>query len=295
MANKKVVFRVFTIKNEELTLIESDLRERLKLKLAGTTVQNRLKNAKDDDDSIQDLLSSYAPAGATDADYLYGTIMQLKAASHISALPDNFLQMSSLSESELQAIPGMEGKKVCSRLYHFLVKGNLLITDLQQNCTISCFSNYLEKLLPEKKYGFVPTISNRDIKLCNLVHVTFSDTFNEPDQEFTIKNPVMKLIKMMSPEVKGLNKILSNKMVKAKMSLDFARPKGMSEDDYAMKLGSLLAPVQDLSFVQFTMNNGLKVYGNDLAYTKRVTLEDDVINDMTYIRAMKAIVEELNP
>jgi hypothetical protein len=43
------------------------------------------------------------------------------------------------------------------------------------------------------------------------------------------------------------------------------------------------------------MNNGLKVYGNDLAYTKRVTLEDDVINDMTYIRAMKAIVEELNP
>ena len=177
MARKKVVFRAFTIKNEALTQVESDLESRLKAKLANTTVENRLKNVVDGDDTVKDLLSSYAPAANTQADYSYGTVMQLKPAKEIKSLPENYLQMTFLNENQLSEIAEIAGKTICSRIYHFLIKGNFLITDLKDSSTISVFNNYLSKLLPEKRYGFIPTISNNNIKLSNIVHVLFSDNF----------------------------------------------------------------------------------------------------------------------
>lgn len=294
MARKTVIFRAFVIKNEDLTHDEADLEVQLKSKLANTTVENRLKNVSDDNDKVKDLLSSYAPAANTQADYLYGTVMQLKPAREISALPDDYLQKPSLNENELMEIVEIEGKTICSRIYHFMVKDKYLITDLKDTSTISVFGNYISKLLPEKRYGFVPAISDKNLKLSNIVHVVFSDNFDNQAGEMTIKNPVMKLIKKMSPQVRGLNKIMENKLVRAKMTIDFARPKNVTKDDYARQLGALLAPVQDLSFVQFTMNNGQQIYGHELAFSKRITLEADIINDVTYIEAMKGVVSELS-
>ena len=294
MARKTVVFRVFVIKNEDLTHEEADLEAQLKAKLANTNVEDRLKNVSDDNDKVKDLLSSYAPAANTQGDYLYGTVMQLKPAREISALPDDYLQKPSLNENELREIVEIAGKTICSRIYHFLIKNKYLITDLKDTSTISVFSNYISKLLPEKKYGFVPAISDKNLKLSNIVHVVFSDNFDNQSGEMTIKNPVMKLIKKMSPQVRGLNKIMENKLVRAKMTIDFSRPKNVTKDDYARQLGALLAPVQDLSFVQFTMNNGQQIYGHELAFSKRITLEADIISDITYIEAMKGVVSELS-
>lgn len=294
MARKTVVFRAFVIKNEDLTHEETDLEVQLKAKLANTTVENRLKNVSDDNDKIKDLLSSYAPAANTQGDYLYGTVMQLKPAKEISALPDDYLQKPYLNENELMEIVEIAGKTICSRIYHFLIKDKYLITDLKDTSTITVFSNYISKLLPEKKYGFVPAISDKNLKLSNIVHVVFSDNFDNQSGEMTIKNPVMKLIKKMSPQVRGLNKIMENKLVRAKMTIDFSRPKNVTKDDYSRQLGALLAPVQDLNFVQFTMNNGQQIYGHELAFSKRITLEADIISDITYIEAMKGVVSELS-
>jgi len=294
MARKTVVFRAFVIKNEDLTHEEADLEAQLKAKLANTNVEDRLKNVSDDNDKVKDLLSSYAPAANTQGDYLYGTVMQLKPAREISALPDDYLQKPSLNENELREIVEIAGKTICSRIYHFLIKDKYLITDLKDTSTISVFSNYISKLLPEKKYGFVPAISDKNLKLSNIVHVVFSDNFDNQSGEMTIKTPVMKLIKKMSPQVRGLNKIMENKLVRAKMTIDFSRPKNVTKDDYARQLGALLAPVQDLSFVQFTMNNGQQIYGHELAFSKRITLEADIISDITYIEAMKGVVSELS-
>ena len=294
MARKTVVFRAFVIKNEDLTHEEADLEAQLKAKLANTNVEDRLKNVSDDNDKVKDLRSSYAPAANTQGDYLYGTVMQLKPAREISALPDDYLQKPSLNENELREIVEIAGKTICSRIYHFLIKDKYLITDLKDTSTISVFSNYISKLLPEKKYGFVPAISDKNLKLSNIVHVVFSDNFDNQSGEMTIKNPVMKLIKKMSPQVRGLNKIMENKLVRAKMTIDFSRPKNVTKDDYARQLGALLAPVQDLSFVQFTMNNGQQIYGHELAFSKRITLEADIISDITYIEAMKGVVSELS-
>ena len=71
------------------------------------------------------------------------------------------------------------------------------------------------------------------------------------------------------------------------------RPKKMDPEVYAKKLGAILAPIQDLDCVYFTLNNGMKLLGSDLVFTHKETLEDDVITPITYIRSMCAVLDTI--
>ena len=93
MAKKNVTYRVFIIKNEELTHDAIDLKDVLRTKLANSNVERRLIPVKEGDDSEKDLLGAFAPASIEeDAEYVYGVMMRLKPAKEFEALPDNFEQ-----------------------------------------------------------------------------------------------------------------------------------------------------------------------------------------------------------
>ena len=94
-------------------------------------------------------------------------------------------------------------------------------------------------------------------------------------------------------KVKKLSEIMDSNMVSAHMVLNFERPKKMEPEVYAKKLGAILAPIQDLDCVFFTLNNGMKLLGSDLVFTHKETLEDDVITPMTYIRSMRAVLDTI--
>ena len=110
---------------------------------------------------------------------------------------------------------------------------------------------------------------------------------------FSLKKIVKGAIKFISPEVKKLSEIMESNMVSAHMILNFERPKKMAPEVYAKKLGAILAPIQDLDCVYFTLNNGMKLLGSDLAFTHKETLEDDVITPITYIRSMRAVLDTI--
>ena len=60
MAKKNVTYRVFIIKNEELTHDATDLKDVLRTKLANSNVERRLIPVKEGDDSEKDLLGAFA-------------------------------------------------------------------------------------------------------------------------------------------------------------------------------------------------------------------------------------------
>ena len=62
MAKKNVTYRVFIIKNEELTHDATDLKDVLRTKLSNSNVERRLIPVKEGDDSEKDLLGAFAPA-----------------------------------------------------------------------------------------------------------------------------------------------------------------------------------------------------------------------------------------
>ena len=299
MAKKNVTYRVFIIKNEELTHDATDLKDVLRTKLANSNVERRLIPVKEGDDSEKDLLGAFAPASnVEDAEYVYGVMMRLKPAKEFRALPDNFEQLVELPETDLLELQEVEGKTICSNLYHFMIRGKYLITDLPQIQTITGFQKYLSKLLVNRTYGFAPYLMRKDLKLKDISTVTFKDPLRPTPQDegenmFSLKNIVKGAIKFISPEVKKLSEIMDSNMVSAHMVLNFERPKKMEPEVYAKKLGAILAPIQDLDCVYFTLNNGMKLLGSDLVFTHKETLEDDVITPITYIRSMRAVLDTI--
>ena len=299
MAKKNVTYRVFIIKNEELTHDATDLKDVLRTKLANSNVERRLIPVKEGDDSEKDLLGAFAPASnVKDAEYVYGVMMRLKPAKEFRALPDNFEQLVELPEADLLELQEVEGKTICSNLYHFMIRGKYLITDLPQIQTITGFQKYLSKLLVNRTYGFAPYLMRKELKLKDISTVTFKDPLRPTPQDegenmFSLKKIVKGAIKFISPEVKKLSEIMESNMVSAHMVLNFERPKNMAPEVYAKKLGAILAPIQDLDCVYFTLNNGMKLLGSDLVFTHKETLEDDVITPITYIRSMCAVLDTI--
>ncbi len=299
MAKKNVTYRVFIIKNEELTHDATDLKDVLRTKLANSNVERRLIPVKEGDDSEKDLLGAFAPASnVEDAEYVYGVMMRLKPAKEFRALPDNFEQLVELPEADLLELQEVEGKTICSNLYHFMIRGKYLITDLPQIQTITGFQKYLSKLLVNRTYGFAPYLMRKELKLKDISTVTFKDPLRPTPQDegenmFSLKKIVKGAIKFISPEVKKLSEIMDSNMVSAHMVLNFERPKKMDPEVYAKKLGAILAPIQDLDCVYFTLNNGMKLLGSDLVFTHKETLEDDVITPITYIRSMCAVLDTI--
>ena len=101
MERKKVTYRVFTIQNASLSHDALDLKDELRTGLAKSKIEHRLIPVNEDDDSINDLLSSFAPAtDAADSGYFYGVMMRLKPAKEIKALPDDYMKLPELSEAQ---------------------------------------------------------------------------------------------------------------------------------------------------------------------------------------------------
>lgn len=299
MARKNVTYRVFVIKNEELTSVATDLKDVLRKRLVNSNVERRLIPVKEGEDAENDLLGAFAPASnAPDAGYVYGVMMRLKPAKEFKALPDDFEKLLELPEADLLELKQVDGKTICSNLYHFMVRGKYLITDLPQIQTITGFQRYLSKLLENRTYGFTPYLMRKALKLNDVSMVTFKDALktipqDEPEKKFSLKKIAKQAIKFISPQVERLGDIMGANMVTAQMVLNFERPKKMPPEVYAKKLGAILAPIQDLDCVYFTLNNGMKLLGSDMIFTHKESLEDDIITPITYIRSMSAVLDTL--
>lgn len=298
MERKKVTYRVFTIQNTSLSHDASDLKDELRARLAQSNIEHRLIPVNEDDDSINDLLSSFAPAtGVADSGYFYGVMMRLKPAKEIKALPDDYMKLPELNEAQLKEIQEVAGKTVCSGIFHFLIMRTFLITDLPQIQTISGFEKYINRFLGDAQYYFRPYLHHKDLRLNDISKVVFKETFASMSQNdrnpVSIQQPVKKLFRYISPEVKSLNKIFESNIVSANMVISFEKPRKMTQQDYNKQLSAILAPIQNLENVYFTLHSGMRILGSDLVYTRKETLEDELITPLTYIKSMRDVLESI--
>ena len=200
-------------------------------------------------------------------------MMRLKPAKEIKALPDDYMKLPELSEEQLKEIQEVAGKTICSGIFHFLIMGDFLITDLPQIQNISVFEKYINRFLGDAEYYFRPYLHRKDLRLNDISKVVFKESFAPMPQNdnnpVSIQQPVRKLFRYISPEVKGLNKILASNIVSANMVISFEKPRKMKQQDYNKQLGAILAPIQNLENVYFTLRSGMKIQGSDLVYTHK--------------------------
>ena len=108
-----------------------------------------------------------------------------------------------------------------------------------------------------------------------------------------LRKTAKEFIKWISPSVSSVEQIVRSKMVQARLSLDFMKPKDMTDEDYKRSLGAVLAPISELGSVKFVLSSGLKLNGNTLVYVVPRTIRTDVINTQSYIDEMLDVYNEI--
>jgi hypothetical protein len=222
--------------------------------------------------------------------------MRLRPAKEFKTLPSDFKNLYQFDEKGLLELKDSNDKVICSSFYHFMIKGKYLITDLSMLQTISPFTSYINKIIPETPCDFVPLILNDELNLSEVSMVTFKDQLQsvideDENSNISLKNMASSLLKLVCPTVDTLDELIEDKMITAAMTIQLKRPKRMTTEDYSHKLSAILAPIQDLKDVYIKLSNGKKIEGSQLVYTRKCELEDGEPN--TYIKEMRNLLEQI--
>ncbi len=292
---KQVVFRAFKIMNANKTIKAQKLREELsnRLKVAKDVEKRLMPLHEKNPDSDKDGLADFADA--QEGKYVYGVIMRFTQAKNVPAAPKDFENKTNLKESDLDVPPELKGKWLCRYVYHVLITDKLVVTDLKKDYTVVRLEKYLNYLLMGRDYDLIPVVGSNELKMRDIKSIVFKNpSVDRKDLkvDLSITDKAKELLKQLFPRVENLDDIMAKNIVTAKMTLNIAKPKEMSDEDYENQLGAVLKPLGDPTLVSLGVANGREIKGEDVLYSKEIELPETP-EDKDYIEAMKLVVKEL--
>lgn len=290
---KSVTFRVFKIENAEKSIKTAQLREALSERMkTAQDIGKRLMHLNDKNpDSDSDVLSSFADAAASK--YFYGAIMRFTLAKNVPAIPNDFLNLPEVKETELEVPQELKGKMLCRYVYHILVTDDYIVTDLNKEYSITRLEKYINYLLLGATYDFVPCVMSNVIKLSDIKNIVFKNPAIPRENlkiDLDLKDKICEFVKQLFPTMDTLDEVMNDNIISAKMMVSFNRPGDMLEEDYENKLAYVLKPVSDPDLVSIGMVKGREIKGSNILFTESKDFEIDQISDEDYIKAMKEVL-----
>ena len=296
---KDVNFRLFKVVNKSLTGNENTLIAKLSESLADgkKMVDSRIMPLKEQEPSDKDVLGACAKT----KEYIYGIMMRIACAKDVPELPDDFSKLENIDVNKIieDANKKESSKMVCKSMYHVLISGDYVVTDLPKSRPISCFQDYVNWLLilPDTmQFSINPVIDTGKIQLKRLKSVVFKDAFEPMPQEK--KSGVKRAVdSFLNAIIEGddisMKKLHEKRIVSARLTVDFDKPRKMTVDDYEKTMSAILKTANKPENVNFVMNDKKELTGNDLLYSRTIKLENEpVLKDNDYIHAMKGIIND---
>lgn len=299
---KLMTLRAFTISNSNIKSSESDIMEKLEMKLHNSVAYDRIMPLRQEKDSPEDLLSDYT---INPGKYIYGVMFRLVPTKEVNNIPDDLFSHSKIQIDEIQSKEAKTGL-TCKEHFYFALNNTHLVTNLPGNKTIKSLQTYLnwltEALRGDVFYDINPKISTEQIKLSNLQKIIVSDP-NAKRKTHTqtgeASNKVINLAKDLVSNFFGIipnmDKIIEKNILSARLIVSFSRPKSMLEDDYKRELSALLKPVSDAENVEFKTPKG-QIKGTDLLLSKTVgidLLDNGSLNEKTVLTEMTRYLVDL--
>lgn len=290
---KRISFRLFKIDNSDKSIKAPQLRKALSERLrTANEIGKRMMSLKGDNpDSDTDVLSSFA--NAEESKYFYGVIMRFTLPKNVPAIPDDFMKLTEVKESELTVPDALKGKMLCRYVYHIFITDDYVVTDLNKDYTITRLEKYLNYLLLGTNYDFVPCVMSNVIRLRDIKTIVFKNPSIARENmkiDLDLKDKAKELVKQLFPLMDNVDEVMNDNIISAKMTLSIAKPDEMLDEDYERKLAYVLKPVGDPDIVSIGMVKGREIKGSDILYADAKEFEDDSLKDEDYIKAMKEII-----
>ncbi|RHA79012.1 hypothetical protein [Phocaeicola coprophilus] len=292
---KSMILRAFTISNSNIKTSESDIMEKLEMKLHDSVAYDRIMPLRNEKDSPEDLLSDYT---INPGKYIFGVMFRLIPTKEVNNIPDDLFTHSKIQIDEIRSKEAKTGL-TCKEHFYFAINNSHLVTNLPGNKTIKSLQTYLnwltEALRGDTFYDFNPKVSSEKIKLSNLQKIIVSDPNAKQkisSHKGEASNKVIKLAKDLISNLletaSDLEQIIEKNILSAKLVVSFSKPKSMSEDDYKRELSAFLKPVSDAENIEFKTPKG-QIKGTDLLLSEIADidlLEDGSLNEKTILMAM---------
>ena len=281
------------IENAEKSIKAAQLRQALSERMdTAKDIGKRLMHLNEKNpDSDSDVLSSFADAVASK--YFYGAIMRFTLAKNVPAIPNDFLNLPEVKESELEVPQELKGKLLCRYVYHILVTDDYIVTDLNKEYSITRLEKYINYLLLGTTYDFVPCVMSNVIKLSDIKNIVFKNPAIPREDlkiDLDLKDKIREFVKQLFPTMDTLDEVMNDNIISAKMMVSFNRPGDMLEEDYENKLAYVLKPVSDPDLVSIGMVKGREIKGSNILFTESKDFETEQISDEDYIKAMKEVL-----
>jgi hypothetical protein len=171
---------------------------------------------------------------------------------------------------------------------------------------VTRFQDYLNWLLEDVKgnniFEITPKIDKiqnlklKDIKRFDIQDSSLTPHNSQDEIESKTINLPLYLINKLFNDVDSYNKIINKKLVKAKLSLFFKKPKAMKEEEYQNIMSAMLKSFDNEDDITALTKNKEKIKGSHFSRSKQVSLEiikNNLISESSLQDEMKKFLFEL--
>lgn len=300
--------RAFEIINSDVNKKQSDLGEKLRVKLQTSIAVNErrmLLNAEDPQKE-EDLISDFAKNSST-GDPIFCTMLRVALGNNVQHIDGTLFSKKHFTIADLNSSV-VNAEAIYKNHYYFSVNNNFLITNMPGNLTITRLQTYLNWLLndlyevnPLVAEDAMPELSNiKDITVRDPVtggNITPSAAKPTFGKTFNIGKVALDLVKGALNDTKDISDHQLEQMISAKLVIEFKKPKKDDDEQIRRAFGALLKPVADLDNFEFlTRNNKKIIKGKKILRTKEVTIETtdtNLFNEAQLSQEMNRFIREL--
>ena len=307
MPLKKLTLRAFKISatsvNNDSSTCVTDLIKVLENNKS--IAKDRLMPITGGEQLFQDFLSSYQVGPKKS--YVFGTMLRVKSGSDVDEIPNELLNKTIISQSELNKITK---NLVKVDAFYFYIDSNFIICTLQKNITIKSLETYINWLVDEQErpYLFDPCIDHSTISVKDINEIVFSDEFLEernpitpPTSSETEKNFKVKisneLLKSLGIADTSISQILNHGLVSARISIKFLKPRKEDKETCDSILSAQLKPVSELGNIKYKTKSRGVISGDDVLKVKSVSIElveKNILNEQQLIQEIIRFKKELD-
>lgn len=297
---KKETLRAFRIENSDFLKSESGLHDLLMNKLTNSSsVEVRRMNISSAMSNPEQDLISYYDINTHSKGALFCTMLRIGLGNNIQSISETLLIKELFTLQEIKS-EKLENGALYKSHYYFCILGDILVTNLQGNITISRLQTYLSWLLGEL-FEVTPMIEDSVARtISDIKQIVVQDPSSQKARvaEKSITGiGIAKVLKLMKV-VKEVSEIELETMISAKLIVEFNKPSKDDSSSMQRVYGALLKPISDLeNFTIVTRDNKSIVSGKDMLKTKVITVDTsedgENINEKNLFQEMLKYILEI--
>lgn len=300
--SKSIILRAFRIKNSSFIQSKSNLFDKLKDKLSTSKIaEDRAMIANHNDtDSDRHLIAYYEFIENPNA--IFCLIMQITQDGSHEAFSEDLLKQNKIKLEDITKNIEEKGSIACLNSYYFLLHQEYIVTNIPLNRTIKDLQIYLNWFTKDTFIELLPVINTDRIKLSDIKSISIQDNsikqYHQPrlqpnghkSKTLSLGESLWSKLKSLIQDTDSLQEIELSQIISAHVSIEFNKPKTMSETDYQNILSACLKPLADIEDCTFKYKHDkIAKSGSDIIKIQKVQIQktsNGNLNEQDLMQAM---------